>query len=182
MRPLLFLIAFAAAAAFAADRPNLNGTWQLSSNHEERLKLETLLIQQTPDGVKISEFGAKEETVDIACGVDGHECKLKEGEISFWYNGPALVMMEMHHNRDVVTKTRLVLSEDGKTLNLEVIHVSPPGSSSTGSPARWAAGWWPAWDGSPRPPRSSSWPRPPACGASGVAPTPCAPPPGVPAS
>jgi hypothetical protein len=131
VRPLLFLIAFAAAAAFAADRPNLNGTWQLSSNHEERLKFETLLIQQTPDGVKISESGAKEKTVDIACGVDGHECKLKEGEISFWYNGPALVMMEMHHNRDVVTKTRLVLSEDGKTLNLEVIHVSRPGSSST---------------------------------------------------
>jgi len=40
----------------------------------------------------------------------------------------------------------------------------------TGSPARWAAGWWPAWHGSPRPPRSSSWPRPPACGASRVSP------------
>jgi len=131
VRPLLFLIAFAAAAAFAADRPNLNGTWQLSSHHEARLKFETLLIEQTPDGVKISESGTKEKTVDIACGVDGHECKLKEGEISLWYNGPALVMMEMHHNRDVVTKTRLVLSEDGNALNLEVIHVSPPGSSST---------------------------------------------------
>ena len=131
MRPLLFLIAYAAAATFAADRPELNGTWQLSSNHEGRLKFETLLIQQTPDGVKISESGSKEKTVDIACGVDGHGCKLKEGEISFWYDGPALVMMEMHHNRDVVTETRLVLSVDGKTLNLEMIHVSPPGSSST---------------------------------------------------
>ena len=40
-------------------------------------------------------------------------------------------MMEMHHNRDVVTRMRLVPSEDGKTLNLEVTHVSPPGSSST---------------------------------------------------
>jgi len=131
VRPLLFLIAFAAAAAFAADRPELNGTWQLSSTHEGRLKFETLLIQQTPDGVKICESGAKEKTMDIACAVDGHECKLKEGEIAIWYNGPALVMMEMHHNRDVVTKTRLVPSEDGKSLNLEVIRVSPPGSSST---------------------------------------------------
>jgi hypothetical protein len=131
MRPLLFLIAFAAAATFAADRPELNGTWQLSSNHEGRLKFETLLIQQTPDSVKISETGAKEKPVDLACGVDGQECKLKEGEISFWYNGQALVMMEMHHNRDIVTKTRLVPSEDGKTLNLEVTHVSPPGSSAT---------------------------------------------------
>jgi hypothetical protein len=131
VRPLFFLIALAAAAAFAADRPELNGTWQLSSSHDGRLKFETLLIQQTPDGVKISESGAKEKTVDIACGVDGQECKLKEGEISCWYNGPALVMMEMHHKRDIVTKTRLVPSEDGKTLNLEVIRVSPPGSSST---------------------------------------------------
>ena len=131
MRPLLFLIAFAAAAAFAADRPELNGTWQLSSHHEGKLKFETLLIQQTPDGVKISESGAKERTVDVACAVDGHGCKLKEGEISFWYDGPALVMMEIHHNRDVVTETRLVLSDDGKTLNLEMIHVSPSGSSST---------------------------------------------------
>ncbi|MGA2196374.1 MAG: hypothetical protein ABSH40_13995 [Bryobacteraceae bacterium] len=131
MRPLLFLIAFAAIGAFAVDRPQLNGTWQLSSTHEGRLKFETLLIQQTADGVKISESGAKEKTVDIACGVDGQECKLKEGEISFWYNGPALVMMEMHHNRDVVTKTRLVPAEDGKTLNVEVTRVSPPGPSST---------------------------------------------------
>lgn len=131
MRPLLFLIVFAAAATFAADRPELNGTWQLSSAHEGKLKFETLLIQQTPDSVKISETGAKEKPVDLACGVDGHECKLKEGEISCWYNGQALVMMEMHHNRDVVTKMRLEPSEDGKTLNVEVTRVSPPGSSFT---------------------------------------------------
>lgn len=131
MRPLLFLMAFIAGAAFAADRPELNGTWQLSSAHEGRLKFETLLIQQTEDGVRISESGAKEKTVDFACAVDGKECKLKEGAVSFWYNGPVLVMMEMHHNRDVVTKTRLVPSEDGKTLSLEVTHVSPSGASST---------------------------------------------------
>jgi hypothetical protein len=128
---LLILIALAAGAAFAADRPELNGTWQLSATHDGRLKFETLLIQQTDVGVKISETGAKEKPVDFTCNVDGHECKLKEGEVSFWYNGPALVMMEMHHNRDVVTKTRLVPSDDGKTLNLEVTHVSPPGTSAT---------------------------------------------------
>ena len=131
MRPLLLVITFAAGAAFAAGRPELNGTWQLRSTHEARLKFETLSIQQTEDGIKISESGAKEKTVDLACGVDGHECKLKDEEVSFWYNGPTLVMMEMRHNREVVTKTRLVPSEDGKSLNLEVTRVSPPGSSST---------------------------------------------------
>ena len=131
VRFLLFLIAFAAGAVFADDRPELNGTWQLSSTHAGRLKFETLLIQQTKDGVKISESGAKEKPVDFACGVDGHKCKLKEGEISFWYDGSALVMMEMHHNRELVTMTRLVPSEDGKSLSLELTHVAPPGSSST---------------------------------------------------
>jgi membrane-bound inhibitor of C-type lysozyme len=128
---LFFLIALTAAAAIAADRPELNGTWQLSSTHDARLKFETLLIEQTPDGVKITESGAKEKTVDFACAVDASECKLKDGAISFWYNGTALVMMETHRNRDVVTKTRLVPAEDGKSLNLEVTRVSPPGPSST---------------------------------------------------
>src|ERR1039458_7915458 len=82
VRSLLFLIAFAASAASAAD-PELNGTWQISSSHGGRLKFETLLIQQT-DGIKISESGAREKTVEFACHVDGHACKLKEGEVSFW--------------------------------------------------------------------------------------------------
>jgi len=131
VRPLLFLMAFTAAAVVAADRPELNGTWQLSSPHDARLKFDTLLIQMTEDGIKITESGAKEKTVDFACAVDASECKLKEGEISFWYNGPALVMMETHHNRDVVTKTRLVPAEDGKSLNLEVTRVAPSGPSAT---------------------------------------------------
>lgn len=131
MRPLYLTMVFVAVAAFGADRPELNGTWQLSSAHEGKLKFETLFIQQSPDGIKITESGAKEKTVDVACGVEGQECKLAEGQISFWYNGPALVMMEMHHNRDVVTKTRMTPAEDGKTLSLEVTRVSPQGASVT---------------------------------------------------
>ncbi len=131
MRPLLFLMAFSAAALLASDRPELSGTWQLSSPHDAKLKFETLLIQQNPDGIKITESGGKEKPVDFACGSDAQECKLKEGVISFWYNGPALVMMESHHNHDQVIKTRLLPAEDGKTLSLEVTRVSPAGSSTT---------------------------------------------------
>ena len=40
-------------------------------------------------------------------------------------------MLETHHNRDVVTKTRLVPAEDGKSLNLEVTRVAPSGPSAT---------------------------------------------------
>ena len=130
MRPLFLVTVFTAASLFAADRPDLNGTWQISS-HEGKLKFDTLLIQQTPDGIKVTESGTKEKPLDISCGVEAHECKLKDGQISFWYNGPALVMMEMHHNNDVVTKTRVVPGADGKTISLEVSHIAPHGSTST---------------------------------------------------
>ena len=124
-------MAFTAAAILAADRPELSGTWQLSSAHDAKLKFETLLIQQGPDDIKLTQSGGKEKPVDIACGLDAKECKLKEGVVSFWFDGPALLMMESHHNHDVVIKTRMLPAEDGKSLNLEVTHLSPPGSSVT---------------------------------------------------
>jgi hypothetical protein len=130
MRPLFFVTVFTAAILFATDRPVLNGTWQIGS-HEGKLKFDTLLIQQTPDGIKVTESGAKEKPLDISCGVEAQECQLKDGKISFWYNGPALVMMEMHHNHDIVTKTRVVPGADGKTIRLEVSHIAPPGSTAT---------------------------------------------------
>ena len=123
-------MAFIAAAAIAADRPELDGTWQLSSNRDAKLKFDTLNIQQSEDGIKITESGGKEKPLDVACNVDAKQCKLKEGDFSFWYNGPALVMMESHHNGDV-TKTRLVPAADGKTLSLEVTRVVPAGPSAT---------------------------------------------------
>jgi hypothetical protein len=131
VRPLLFVMTLTAAIAFATGRADLSGTWQLNSTHEGKLKFETLLIQQSQDGIKITESGGKTKEVDFTCGLDAQTCKLKEGEISFWYNGPALVMMESHHNHDLVTETRLVPGDDGKTLSLQVTRVMPAGSSET---------------------------------------------------
>jgi hypothetical protein len=131
VRALLFVTVFTAALMFAAERPELNGTWQLSSGHEGKLKFDTLQIQQTPDGIKLTEAAANERPIEVACGVAAQDCKLKDGQISFWYNGSALVMMEMHHHNDIVTKTRVVPAADGKSLSLEVTHVEPPGSTAT---------------------------------------------------
>ena len=133
MRPLLFVMAFTAAASMAADHSELDGTWQLSSTRDAKLKFETLLIQQSPDGINITESGGKEKPLDVACNLDAKQCKLKEGEFSFWYNGPALVMMETHHNGDIVTKMRLVPGDNGKTLSLELMRVLPaaPGATYT---------------------------------------------------
>jgi hypothetical protein len=117
-------------AAMAAARPDLNGVWQLDSSgipSESKLKSETLVIHQGEDSVEISEDrtskSGKEIKDDIQCNTLGQECKLKSAQVSLWYNGSMLVLVETHN--DVVTKTRFTPSEDGKTLNMEVIHMAP---------------------------------------------------------
>ena len=130
MRTFLFVTAFTVVAAFASDRPDLSGTWQLSST-PGKLKFETLLIEQTPDAIKITESAANKKPFDVSCGTDAQECKLKEEKVSFWYNGPALVMMEKRQDGDMVTKTRLVPGGDGKTLSIEVTRILPAGPSAT---------------------------------------------------
>lgn len=129
VRPLLFVTALTVAAAFAADRPDLNGTWQLNSS-PGKLKFETLLIEQASDSVKITETGGNKKPFDVSCNTDAKECKIKEKKISFWYNGPALVMMEANQDGDEVIQTRLVPAGDGKTLDFEVTRILPEGGHS----------------------------------------------------
>ncbi|HTX35822.1 MAG TPA: hypothetical protein VME43_12410 [Bryobacteraceae bacterium] len=128
MYRLIGLFALGLCVAMAAGRPELNGTWQLDSNGiptESKLKSETLVIHQNEDSVEISENrtakNGKEIKDDIQCNTMGQECKVKNLQVSLWYNGAMLVLVETHN--DLVTKTRFTPSEDGKTLHLEVIHM-----------------------------------------------------------
>ncbi|HUB82130.1 MAG TPA: hypothetical protein VMB03_25210 [Bryobacteraceae bacterium] len=129
MRPIL-VVTVLTAAAFAADHPDLNGKWQLSSS-PGKLKFETLLIEQNSDSVKITESAVNKKPFDVSCNIDAKECKVKDRKVSFWYNGPALVMMESNGDGDVVTKTRMIPGADGKTLSLEVTRILPAGASAT---------------------------------------------------
>jgi len=129
MHRTIFLLALGCGAAFGAGRPDLNGTWQLDSGAlaaEAKFKIETLVIHQGDDSVQITENRAgkngKDLKEDIQCNTLGQECKLKNDKVSLWYNGSMLVLVETHN--DVVTKTRFS-SADGKTLNMEVIHMGP---------------------------------------------------------
>jgi hypothetical protein len=109
------------ALAFAADRPQLTGTWQAAD------AAETVAIQQTGDDIQITE-AVHEKQTDVHCNTIGKSCKVKGGEVSFWYNGPTLVMIESLHGSSHVTEKRWSLSADGKTLHLEVIHIAPAGN------------------------------------------------------
>ena len=91
-------------------------------------------INQKEDSIDISRSytnGSKQLTVDINCSTDGQECKVKENgqttQVSMYYNGPMLVVIEQRHGNDFVTKKRLKTSDDGKTLNVEVMTINPPG-------------------------------------------------------
>ncbi len=141
MQKSVWVAALACCAAIAADRTRLNGTWQLDSSQSqvsgERPKSETLTIDQKDGSFDLTQAivaaNGSEEKFDIQCNTLGRECKLKEDgrpvQVSAWYNGPALVVMETHGSNGDALKKRFTASEDGKTLSLEVVHITPPGAA-----------------------------------------------------
>ncbi len=121
---LLILCLAAACVVAASDHDGLSGDWQCGSNGE------TVSIRQQGDSVQIAETG--KAAADIQCRTDGQACKMKGGEVMMWYNGPMLVVMETTHGNSRVIKKRFRLSGDGKTLEEEVLRITPEGS-----PERW---------------------------------------------
>jgi hypothetical protein len=132
MRKIIGFLGIAACGIWAADRPAVSGNWVMDAAHAGKVKITALAIRQASDSVQISEASGpegKSKKVELECGDSGQQCKIKEAgeQVSFWYDGAALVMMEMRHNNDVVIKTMLKPSEDGKTLQMEVVHIAPAG-------------------------------------------------------
>ena len=131
---LLAIVSLSVAAA-TVNRPDFNGTWQLDSAHsqgvEAKTKADTITIRQTEDDVTlnevITETDGKERKLDLQCKTDGDECKVKQGTVSVWYDGDTLVVMEVRRANAIVVKRRFKLSEDGKTLAVEVNPIAPPG-------------------------------------------------------
>ena len=109
----LFLAALALACAAAADHPK----WPVAT--------ESIAISDV-----ITDSNGKERRTDLECNTTGRECKLKAQSVTLYYSGPRLVMMETRHNNQWVIKKRLQPSDDGKTLNLEVIDIVPQGRKS----------------------------------------------------
>ncbi len=112
------------------DRPNLSGTWQFDSAksqlHTVTIAGATWTIAENDDSIQIteSEDGAKKK-IELKCTTDGKECKIagEKATASFWYNGPLLVEMESKGDR--VTRYRMKLSEDGKTLTVDSTPIVP---------------------------------------------------------
>ncbi len=132
---------FIAALPFLVDdgaKPSFTGTWRLdaaSSQIHSRISTDaTWTIDQRDEDIHFiatgDERGGK---LDITCGTRGADCKTKEAgkavTVSFWYNGPALVEMETEGKGEAVTKKKMVLSEDGSSMVVEITHILPEGRS-----------------------------------------------------
>jgi len=150
MRKYISLSILALTASVAADHPALGGMWVLDPSHSDtgksKIKAETLSINQQPESVQLLETvtaaNGKETTSEIACNTGGETCKIKDhgqAEVSFWYNSGMLVMSETRHGNDWAVRRRLKLSDDGRKLNIEIIHLAPTQETETLTFTRGAA-------------------------------------------
>jgi hypothetical protein len=125
-----FSLAIFALSAMAQDRPLMTGTWQLDAAKSDLKTIKpsaaTWVIDEGDNSIHIveSETG-KSKKLDLQCTTDGKECQVAgdKARASFWYNGPMLVEMETRGDR--VTRFRLKVSEDAKTLTVEMTHIVP---------------------------------------------------------
>lgn len=127
-------ITFALTAALAngQDRPDFSGTWQLDSAkcelHNLKLTDATWNIQEAENSIHLV-ANQGQSKMELKCTTDGKDCNVsgEKAKASFWYNGPMLV--EMETKGDHVTRYRLKLSEDGKTLRVETMSIVPQDSA-----------------------------------------------------
>lgn len=135
MRNAATLLACSGLAALALplsgqDRPNLSGTWLFDGSkselHSVKVAGATWVIHEDDSSIQIaeSEDGANRR-FELKCPVDGKECKISgdKATASFWYNGPLLV--EIENKGDHVTRYRMKLSDDGKTLTVDTTSIVP---------------------------------------------------------
>lgn len=133
MTKLLCLILLSSTLVIAEDHPNFSGTWQLDSSKSQGSTsgAVALSIHQDNDQITlVSDEGGK--SVTIKCSTNGQNCKMEggAGEVSMYFNGAMLVELDMEgHNGERVTKKRLQMGDDGKTLEIEVLRITPPGPS-----------------------------------------------------
>jgi len=126
-----FVGLFAFTAAAQNTKPNFSGNWQLNSGkselHSGKTTGEKLTIQQKGASIHVvrtaTTSDGKQIVTEFNCTTDGKDCDAKGTKISLWYDGQDLIEMDI--GSDVVTKTRMSLSSDGKSINCETSFISP---------------------------------------------------------
>ena len=126
------VLAFLALPLAAQDHPNLSGTWQFDSSsskiHEVNAAGATWVISEDDSSIQITQNASEGKKIELKCTTDGKQCKMsgEKATASFWFNGPMLV--EMENKGDHVTRYRMKLSDDGKTLTVDTTSIVPQSS------------------------------------------------------
>jgi len=127
------LFALLATLASAQDKPNFTGTWQLDPArcdfHTAKISDANWAIEESDNSIHLTENEAG-KAIEMKCSTDGKDCEVHgdKAKASFWFNGPMLV--EMETRGDHVTRYRLTLSQDGKTLKVETTSIVPQGDAN----------------------------------------------------
>ena len=126
---LVLVLSAAVAAGQEQERPSFSGTWQFDASkselHSSKISSATWVIEEGDNSIHISQTeNGKPKKTELQCTTDGKECKFPgDRRDSFWFNGPMLVDMETKN--DHVIQYRMKISDDGKTLTVEVTPIVP---------------------------------------------------------
>lgn len=111
------------------DRPSFSGNWQMdvskSDLQQSKISSASWVIEEGDNSIHITQTdNSKGKKIELQCTTDGKECKFPGGRRdSFWYSGAMLVEMETKSDR--VIRYRMKVSDDGKTLTVEVTNIVP---------------------------------------------------------
>ena len=91
----------------------------------EQVASASWVIEEGDNSIHITQTeNGKGKKIELQCTTDGKECKFPgDRRDSFWYNGAILV--EMETKSDHVIRYRMKLSDDGKTMTVEVTNIVP---------------------------------------------------------
>jgi hypothetical protein len=111
------------------ERPSFTGTWQFDPAKSElrssKLSSATWVMEEGDNSIHITQTeNGKPKKTELQCTTDGKECKFPgDRRDSFWFNGSTLVDMETKNTN--VIRYRMKISDDGKTLTVEVTPIVP---------------------------------------------------------
>jgi hypothetical protein len=126
---LVLVLSAVPATGQEQERPSFSGTWQFDASkselHSSKISSATWVIEEGDNSIHISQAeNGKSKKTELQCTTDGKECKFPgDRRDSFWFNGPMLVDIETKNDR--VIRYRMKISDDGKTLTVEVTAIVP---------------------------------------------------------
>ena len=110
----------------APASPDFSGTWQSESDGAVKW-----VLKQDDGKIHIQELRGSGVEADYSCPLGGTECNIEDSGHSektcLYFNGPKLV--ELRTRGEDVVKRRFTLSDGGKTMELELLPISPPGKT-----------------------------------------------------